>query len=87
VRQLKLMQLGLKLQMTRIAVAYADGTVNNRFTLQVGVAVVIDARLVLHIYRRRTSGGCKERNNKDTKNTMHNSVRLTIDEKLYFISD
>jgi hypothetical protein len=86
-RQLKLMQIGFQLQMTRIAFACIDRTVNKSLTLQVVMAIIIDASFVLHINRRRASGGDKQQNNKIAKNTMHNSAHPTIDEKLYFISE
>ena len=49
VAQLKLMRIRFQLYMTGIAVARIDGPMNNRFALQAGMAIVIDAGFALHI--------------------------------------
>jgi len=52
VAQLELMQFGLQLYVTGIAVADVYGPVHKRFALQAGVTIVVKAGLVLHINRR-----------------------------------
>jgi len=83
--QLKLMQIGFQLYVTGIAVADIDGPMNKRFALQAGVAIVVDAGLVLHINGWRALRRNQERNSNKTKNTPHDSNRPTVDEKPSYI--
>lgn len=71
--QLKLMQLGFQLNVARGAFAFADGPVNGRFSLQVGVAAVIEAGLALHIDRRGILGGGARPNGQKTENDPQDS--------------
>jgi len=67
--------------MTGSALACTDRAVDHSLGLEIGVALVIDAGLVPHVDNRRATGGSKQRNDKNSKSTMHDSARPIIDEK------
>ena len=87
VAQLELMQVGLQLYVTRIAVADVYGPVYIRFALQGSVAIVVEAGLILHINGWRALRGGQKRNDNETENATHDSDRPTVDEKFSSTSD